>query len=172
MDMSHLLTVMLRVIALSMPVLGWLVSARSLLQSSLVAAAIAAVVSLLVSWRTLRAAERNRLHAQIDRLVELSIEYPVMENDAFCRAWTQEDCSGDAMRYDSYCCFVFNVLESLWRFHHGSEPSIQDMFDAKEMIERHRRWWLNYAGNRASYPPGFQKYVDVIARQKEETEDD
>lgn len=134
---------------------------------TVLAALIAAVVSLLVSWRTLRATERHRIDAQIDHLVELGIKYPLMEDDSFCKNWTRDNRSEDAMRYDNYCCFVFNLLESLWRFNYNSEARIQNMFDAREMIKRHKKWWLDYDDNRSSYPEGFQNYVDRVLKEKE-----
>lgn len=137
---------------------GSATSALSVIVSWLVPAAIAAVVSWLICWRTLRSGTRDRLNSQIDRLVELGVEYPLMEDDPWCDSWSRENRTEDGMRYDNYCCFVFNVLEGLWRFNHGNVKPIQDMFDADEMMWRHRRWW-EYPDNQGSYPRKFREYV-------------
>ncbi len=145
---------------------SWYSHIIEFLKGPLLAAAVAAVVSWWISHRTLRASELTRLNTQIDRLVELGMEYPLMEDDQFCKSWTSEDRSENAMRYENYCCFVYNLLEGIWRFHHGSEKKIQSMFDAQELIKRHQTWWRSSEDNRSSYPQGFQHYVNEVANRK------
>ncbi len=117
---------------------AWLISVIIGGIFTIVSALISAFVAGKISHKTLRTQERHIIDTKIDRLVELGMRYPLMEDDEFCSSWLRENRSEDGMRYDNYCCFVFNLLESLWRFHKGCPAKIQEMFDAEDMIKRHK----------------------------------
>ena len=133
---------------------------------ALLSVAISAVVSWAIWHFTQRSDRKQRLNAQIDRLVELGMQYALMENDAFCTAWNENDTSADAMRYENYCCFVYNLLQGIWEFCRGNENNIQSMLDCQDLIWRHSTWWRQKE-HQTGYPDKFVDYVREVAVRKE-----
>ena len=135
--------------------------------ATLASAAISTVIASFVAWKVGTAANRTNQKATLDNLfvkiIELAIQYPYLENDAYCGMWPDVDGSIDnRMRYDNYCCLVFNALESTWRHHNGDRAKIRDDFNIDEMVWRHRHWWQAENENRIGYPLGFRSAVDAI----------
>ena len=94
--------------------------------------------------------------AIIDKVISFSIEYPYLEDDKFVgRGRRRDKTTEKAMRYDNYCCLVFNLLEQLWDFHNGNESKIAKMFYAPEMIRRHKVWWKQDPQNIYGYDGRF-----------------
>jgi phosphate/sulfate permease len=143
------------------------------LLSSVIAAVISALVASLVarfSWRT---QEKQALHAQISKLLDYSIQYPYLEDDTFCASWVQCDRTSEAsMRYENYCCAVFNLLERNWTFFGGHENKMSLFFDSKEMILRHRAWWMWDPENRRGYTTNFRKFVSKTMRSSQRRKHD
>ncbi|MGO9567870.1 MAG: hypothetical protein ACLP5H_10045 [Desulfomonilaceae bacterium] len=128
--------------------------------SAIISAIIAAIVSVAVCVFTLRSQRRSRIYDLIDKVIGISIDYPYLEDDNFCKAWKEIDkTTEEAMRYENYCCLVFNLLEHLWSFNNGNESKIAKMFYASEMIRRHKVWWKLDLDNIYGYDPAFRQYV-------------
>lgn len=130
------------------------------LVSALLSGAISAAVSFLVCTRTLRSQERARLHDLINKVNDIAIRYPYLEDDYFCTTWKDMNKKDEsAMRYENYCCQVFNLLERLWDFHGGNEQEMHKMFWAPEMIRRHQAWWKRDHHNISGYGYEFRQYI-------------
>jgi len=70
----------------------------------------------------------NALRSQIDKMIDISIEYPYLEDDKYCEKWSSKDKSTViTMRYENYCCFVFNLLERGWKHFGGNKLKIEKM---------------------------------------------
>src|SRR5271157_3384503 len=90
--------------------------------SAILSAIIAAIVSWAICARTLREHQRSQLHDLVTMVIGIGIEYPYLEDDNFCASWKEMDKTTErAMRYDNYCCLVFNLMERLWQFSEGKE---------------------------------------------------
>lgn len=137
--------------------------------AALVSAGIAAVVAWLISRKTRRDQERSELNALVAQLNAITIQYPILEDDDFCAKWPPKAPPAETdMRYDNYCCLVFNLVERLWRHFKGNAQKINDFFGATEMICRHRKWWLdskNRTPNYGGYPLEFVQYVDAVLKE-------
>jgi hypothetical protein len=130
--------------------------------STVVASLVGATVAFAVSRSTIKAQVRQSLHDQVNRIVDLGITYPQLENSAFCQKWNSDAISDEAMRYDNYCCQVFNMLESLWRFTKGNSSKMTEFVYFEELLFRHKRWWYTQIQNRKGYQSGFHEFIDNI----------
>lgn len=134
----------------------------------ILAALISAIVSALVSggiaFFTLRVHRRQQLEASIAKLIDIAIQYPYLEDDTFAASWdTADKTREDVQRYDNYCCYVFNLLETIWRYHHANTKRINAWFYAQELAVRHRSWWRSEIQNRPGYElHKFHRYIDSM----------
>lgn len=140
--------------------------------AALISSVTAAVVSWAMNRKTRRDQERSELRAFITQLNMIAIQYPYVEDDAFCAKWPSANPPAEAdMRYDNYCCLVFNLLERLWKHYKGRDDRIHAVFGATEMIRRHRVWWRstrNRVDNLGGYDLGFIQYVDTKGKTASE----
>jgi hypothetical protein len=142
---------------------SWIVKLPPPIIAALVAAVISAIVSSLIASRTLRANRRHHIENLISKMIDISIQYPYLEDDHFCSSWgTTDKTTTDAQRYDNYCCLVFNLLETLWKFCHGRENKIESFLYVREIARRHKSWWQSEGANIAGYNMHFQGYIDRI----------
>jgi len=133
--------------------------------SALLSAAVSAVVALTVVTLTLRANRRQHIENMIAKLVDVSIAYPHLEDDKFCASWNDADKTDkEVMRYDNYCCLVFNLLETLWKHCGGNPKRIEAIFFAREMVLRHKQWWKSQPNNLGGYEIPFHRYIDKIIK--------
>lgn len=136
--------------------------------ASVIASIIGGATAIAVGYFTTRHQKRSELLAHVDRIVDLAIEYPYLEDDKFCHEYVYDRRDEEAMRYDNYCCQVFNLLERIWIFAGGNEKKMKDIIYYQEMICRHRTWWLSEPGNRHGYNPKFCQLVKQIIQECEE----
>ncbi len=128
--------------------------------ATVVASIIGAASGVFVGLYSLRDQRKQKLVAQVDRVVDLGIEYPYLENDEFCRNWPADEINDEKyMRYDNYCCQVFNLLERIWQFSKGQPDSMRDFIYFEELIFRHKKWWFSEIENREGYEKGFLFFV-------------
>jgi hypothetical protein len=131
--------------------------------AALVSATVSAIISLAISARTLRTQRRQHLENMIDKMIDIAFSYPYLEDDAFCSSWdTMEKSTPEAQRYDNYCCFVFNLLERMWKFQAGNRRKIEEMLHVPEIARRHLKWWKSERTNLAGYNLRFHLYLDDL----------
>ncbi len=122
---------------------------------TLIATIVSSIVAYFVASRTNRYSEISRIDEQILKLNILAVEYPYLEDDDFCAGWNDRPKSPHQdekyMRYDNYCCIVFNLIENLWDHYNGNKKKIEDYFYVKEVALRHRQWWISEAQNEEGY---------------------
>jgi hypothetical protein len=131
------------------------------LVSAAVSAVVSAIVAGAISYVTLRHHRRQYLDDMIDKMVALAITYPYLEDESFCRSWVEADKTDEKVqRYDNYCCFVFNLIESIWKFCRKNEKKIDEILYVKEMAVRHQAWWKSNPDNLTGYAVGFHAYIE------------
>ena len=130
--------------------------------ATLVASVIGAATAVFVGHRTVRNQHRQRLIAQVDRIVDLAITYPFLESDAFCKTYHGQSDDECFMRYDNYCCQVFNLLERLWMYAKGNSTMMREFIYFEELVHRHKVWWQSELENKAGYDVGFREFVDGV----------
>ena len=139
------------------------------------AAAVATLISCVVSCSLTawlfkvsgKTQERRTIQDLIVKIIDISIAYPVLENDRFCLQWPQSDRhSEEAMRYDNYCCLVFNLIERLWKHCKGEPRKMQEILHYEELIVRHREWWSGESENRIGYVGPFRQLVQNVLKSQ------
>ena len=75
-----------------------------------------------------------------------------------------DEKSDRAMRYDNYCCLVFNTIERIWKHCKGNENRIEEFLSSKEMINRHKAWWRSEKENNAGYGYAFAEFVNSFLK--------
>ncbi len=97
-------------------------------------------------------------------MIMISIKYPYLEDDAFCNKWkTKKKYSAEELRYENYCCIVFNIIETLYLHYGGNKNKIEGFLAVKELIRRHHKWWKAPSGkldNIDGYDKGFRQFVN------------
>ena len=136
------------------------------LTAAILSAIVSAIVAFFVSRKTLRAQRLQHIENMITKLIDIGITYPYLESDAFCAAWNDADKKDkEVMRYDNYCCLVFNLLETMWKFYNGNTKKMEDFFYAREMIVRHKQWWNSQQENTDGYKVEFRDYINAVIRR-------
>ena len=130
-------------------------------------------VSAFVSWVTAKATsrgdERRAIFEGTARLIEWAIEYPFLEDDEFCRSWPNTGRTReDNMRYENFCCHVFNQLEHAWELFKGDEQKMRPTLYPEELVSRHRVWWQSDETNQKAYSTEFRQFVAGIIRRLDE----
>jgi hypothetical protein len=122
--------------------------------------AISAFVAWVTAHWTIKGDERRGIREGNMRLIELAIEYPFLESDEFCSQWPSSNRDKqDGMRYENFCCHVFNLVQQCFEFCRGDELKMKPILHPDELIWRHRLWWQNDEENQRGYPVEFRQYV-------------
>lgn len=115
-------------------------------------AAIAAALTVIIAiiqgiyiWRQEATRKKEYLHAKLARILELTIEYPYLEDSTFTQSWNDKKDSPDdeMMRYDQFCNLIFNFLEELYIHFEKDEKKVEEFVDVKSWVRLHRQNWEN-----------------------------
>lgn len=132
---------------------------------------IGAFVAWLTTKLTMKSDERRAIREENMRLLEWAIEYPFLEDSDVCSKWPEKvRDKDDCMRYDNYCCHVFNVLQHSWEFCGGNRKKMRTVLYPEELIWRHRRWWKHDEANLIAYPVEFRTFVNNVIGELEKKE--
>jgi hypothetical protein len=137
--------------------------------ATLVATLLSTIVSSIVAFVTANTStkhqERQNLKDLIIKIIEISLEYPYLEDDDYCSQWGLIDSKDEkSMRYDNYCCAVFNLIERLWKHCNRKPKKINDILYVTELVIRHQRWWMSETNNFHAYDKQFQEYIRSLQR--------
>jgi hypothetical protein len=147
------------------------------IQASLIGAAaglVGVLVGGLITWLITRTTNRvqrqmaeTSAHLQqrtfIDglllKMIEFQIEHPHLEKKELCHSYPAMSGHPNAKeRYESYCCFAFNVL--MMAFNHFGQDlvKLREYVHLDEIVYLHHKWWLEDRENLA-YDEPFQACV-------------
>lgn len=126
---------------------------------------VSSVVAFVTARYSVRHQKRQNLEDLITKLIEFSLEYPYLEDDNYCAAWAGK-INGDeeSIRYENYCCVVFNLIERVWEFCRGNQKKMDKILYVEELVIRHYRWWIFDSANSSAYNKRFQKYIKSFER--------
>ena len=118
--------------------------------------------------RARKSQEKQSIEQRLDKVRDISIEHPYLEDDNFCSNWPTSDRSSEkSMRYENYCCLWFNLCESIWEFYGGKKEDIEDFIYVKEIFKRHRKWWQFDTKNSDGYGKNFVHFVNSYIEDDE-----
>ena len=100
-------------------------------------------------------------------MIEIGIQYPYLEDEGECKAYVKDSRKPDSMRYENYCCFVFNLLEMIYDFCDGDRGKISEILYVEEIILTHARWWRADKKNIAGYNQDFLLFVNGVINEAE-----
>ena len=115
---------------------------------SALAAAISAFYSAKSSNTTLvlyKKEKKEKLIEELNKILEIGIEYPYLENKAFTSKWIINKDSDDEryLRYDMYCNLLFNYLNHVFTYFESDKVQIEGFVDVKSWVRPHKYNWLN-----------------------------
>lgn len=106
---------------------------------------IVAISSVLFSVRKDKKERYERLNAELNKLIEIAIQYPYVESKRFTSKWSENKDSDDEkyLRYDMFCNRLYNHLHNVCIFFDYDKQKIEDFVDVKSWIRLHKQNWLN-----------------------------
>lgn len=129
--------------------------------ASLVVGSIAVLITIY-NHRSIEKRDNKRyMKDMLDRLIMISIEYPYLEDASYTNNKNKNREDEKYVRYDNYCCMVFNFIERLWKYANGNKKKMNDIVYYSEYINTHYQWWLdNFEINKEGYEKGFLTLVE------------
>jgi len=106
--------------------------------------------------------EKGRLNDNLNKILDVNLQYPYVEDSTFIAWWNshKNSNSDSALRYQTYCEYVFNFLQNTCEYFNYNKRKIMDFVDMGDFVEQHKEW-LNWPDVRNSN--GFPKrFIDFI----------
>lgn len=137
------------------------------LAGSLIGAGVSIAGAAVAWWRSYQAKwdqDRLMLQSLQNKAIELSMQYPHLERDSFCKDWPapQGATDDDKERYDNYCCYLFNMLEQAWLVAGKKADKVPKLVAVREFTGQHHRWWELDLKNLHNYDADFVNYVNSV----------
>ena len=125
-------------------------------------------VGIVASWIAISNSKKSSLETKrkdivdmLDKIIMISIKYPKLEDHQFALKFHKDPKDEEYMRYDNYCCMVFNFIERLWKFCTKDSSKMKDVVYFEEYIYLHRTWWTEcIRENSIFYEQEFNKFID------------
>lgn len=107
----------------------------------------------------------EKLKDELNRILEIGIEYPYFESKPFTELWTLNKSSQDEkyLRYDMYCNLIFNYLNHVFEHFDKNKTKVEDFVDIKTWIRLHKYNWENPVDeneNIDGYGEDFRKFIN------------
>ena len=85
--------------------------------------ALIAGISAYLAYRFKRADGKAELEKELDRILEIGIQYPRFEYEPFTSDWVNHrgEDNDIYLRYDIYCNLLFNFLHHVFEYYDPSE---------------------------------------------------
>lgn len=127
--------------------------------------AICAAISTVMTYRLYRKEKKQKLNDKLDRILEIGIEYPYVENANFISRWVEEKNGQDEkyLRYDMYCNLMFNFLAALYAHYNGCKEDVEGFVDVKTWVRAHKLNWKHPVDpneNIDGYSPKFREFIN------------
>jgi hypothetical protein len=89
--------------------------------------------------------KRKELTGELNKIIEIAIDYPYVESKSFTSKWDNNKDSDDEryLRYDMYCNRLYNHLHNVCDFFKYDKRKIEDFVDVKSWIRLHKQNWLH-----------------------------
>ena len=134
---------------------------------SAIAAAISAYFSARNSKITLdlyKKEKREKLHEELNRILEIGIEYPYLESAQFTSKWLENRESNDEkyLRYDMYSNLMFNYLHHVCEHFNYDKSLIHDFVDIKTWVRLHKLVWLHPVDENDNIDGYDEKFRNII----------
>lgn len=83
------------------------------------------------------------LKKRMENLLLVTIQYPYLEDESITTTWSDNKGSMNVrhMRYNQFCCILYNFLSDLHKHFKGDRKQIEDFVDIKNWVRIHRDIW-------------------------------
>lgn len=134
---------------------------------SAIAAAVSAIISATNSYITLKLykdEKKEKLIDEMNKLLEIGIEYPYLESKPFISKWIVNRESNDEkyLRYDMFCNLLFNYLHHVCDYFDYNQKEIENFVDIKSWVRLHRQNWENPVEENENIDGYDKKFRDFI----------
>lgn len=135
-------------------------------------ATICAAVSANYSRKSLEATvkienekKEDLFKHDLNRIIEIGIEYPYLESRPFTEKWVQfmHDNDEKYLRYDMFCNLIYNYLSQLFDYCNGDKKKVEEFVDVKSWIRLHKYNWQNPVDpneNIDAYTEEFRRFIN------------
>jgi hypothetical protein len=124
---------------------------------------ISLITSLVVLHYRSKSVELREINADIRKMIELAMQYPHVEDRQFVDSWKRNEVqSHDELIYDNYGCYVFNLIERIWKHCAGKHDCMYKILHVDEVIVDHQKWWYADRENVNGYDDDFVKYINKV----------
>ena len=109
------------------------------------------------------ATERARLNDNVNKILDLNMQYPFVINNEFINKWSKapQSNSDSSIRYQTYCTYTFNLLQDIAEYYKYDKKKIEAYIDVEDLIGQHKKWWsLPDQQAPGAYPEELRKFVD------------
>lgn len=137
------------------------------LSAALLSAIVSAVVSVSVNAYMNRGHNQRLAFGFVQKIIEFAMQYPFLEDQGFCDQWPDIPDKEQKLRYEYYCCHVFNTLEKVYELTKDGLTDAKSIVYPDELIFHHRKWWTSELVNIQAYSSEFQQFVNHIIAKSE-----
>jgi hypothetical protein len=109
--------------------------------------------------------EKFRLNQNLNKLLDITLQYPFLEDSAFVAWWDKNKNSNNdsSLRYQTYCEYVFNFVDDVCDYYNYDRKEIDKFIDMDDLIVLHKSWWkLPEVQNTQSYDKRFKDLVEAV----------
>ncbi len=130
-----------------------------------VACAAVAVVSAYLSYRFKKEDGKAELEKELNRILEIGVQYPHFEYKPFTSDWLSHRGKDDEiyLRYDIYCNMIYNFLHHVFEYYDGDKRKIEGYVDVKSWIRLHKQNWQYPADDNENidgYDEPFRQFIN------------
>lgn len=134
-----------------------------------VTCAVIAGISAYLSYKIKQKEGMSELERELNRILNIGIQYPHFEYLPFTSSWTQHRNEDNEiyLRYDIYCNMIFNFLHHVFEYYSGRKESIEKYIDVKNWIRIHKQNWQNPADDNENidgYDEPFRQFINSYLR--------
>jgi hypothetical protein len=120
-------------------------------------------LGFLTFSKQFNAEEKFRLNQNLNKLLDIKLQYPFLEDSVFRSWWSKNKNSNNdsSLRYQTYCIYVLNFAEDVCDYYKYDSDKINKFIDIEDLIEPTREYWeANVVENYKSYGPEFKEFID------------
>lgn len=129
----------------------------------LISSGIATVAAYGLNTLNNRRQEEKRYKDELSKIIQISIQYPELEDEAFVVNYPGNDTNRkEYHRYESYCILIFNLLEQVAEFHGFQPEYIGKFVHVEEWVNLHKKWWQDSDGELKNQKGYSKQFIDTI----------
>lgn len=124
---------------------------------------LTSVVGYITFSKQYNSDEKFRLNENINKLLDIELQYPFLEDSTFISKWERNRNSNNdsALRYLTYCEYVFNTLQNVCDYYNYDLEKIDEFMDVNDLIIMHRAYWENPELQKTESPE-FRAFVNRV----------